>query len=96
MMEARLVFFNGAQLLEGPCWDAAHGALYFVAIRQNTIFRLEPDTGRMDAQIALPCRNVTSCCIGGRDMDTLYITTAKCAGQEEPLAGGLFAAALRQ
>ena len=55
MMEARLIFFNDARLLEGPCWDAAHGALYFVAIRQNTVFRLEVGTGRVTSYATRGC-----------------------------------------
>ena len=46
-MKAELIFYNGAKLLEGPCWDGRKGRLYFVAIRQNTIFCLEPETGRV-------------------------------------------------
>lgn len=80
---------------DGMCVDA-RGRLWVALFGGGRVCRFDPDTGHMDAQIALPCRNVTSCCIGGRGMDTLYITTAKCAGQDEPLAGGLFAAALTE
>jgi sugar lactone lactonase YvrE len=40
--------------------------------------------------MSLPVRNVTSCCFGGRDLDTLYVTTAFDNGRH-PLDGALFA-----
>lgn len=80
---------------DGMCVDA-QGRLWVALFGGGRVCRFDPDTGRMDAQIALPCRNVTSCCIGGEAMDTLFITTAKCAGLDEPLAGGLFAAKLTE
>lgn len=55
--------------------------------------------GRMLARIELPTEQVTSCCFGGPDLRTLFITTA-CTGLDlaqrraQPLAGGLFAVAL--
>lgn len=49
-----------------------------------------PKTGELIHAINLPCRNVTSCCLGGDDMKDLFITTAKCEGFYEPMAGSLF------
>jgi xylono-1,5-lactonase len=56
--------------------------------------RYAPD-GRMVAQIALPCANVTKIALGGDDLCTAYVTTARlgidaAALAEQPLAGGLF------
>ena len=48
-MTPKLIFFNNAKLLEGPCWDAKNNLLYFVSIRGNTIFALNPDTGRVNS-----------------------------------------------
>lgn len=48
---------------------------------------------RLD-EIHLPVTNVSSCCIGGENMDTLFITTAKCEKDEE-YAGGLFKIKIR-
>jgi len=47
--------------------------------------------------IYLPVSLVTSCCFGGKDLDRLYITTARNGLpadqlQKEPLAGGVFEA----
>ena len=53
------------------------------------------ETGEKLEEILLPVTNVSSCCIGGEKMDTLFITTAKNAEKDEPLAGGLFAVKIR-
>lgn len=50
-----------------------------------------PGSGSLIEKYELPVTNVSSCCLGGEDMNELYITTAKCKGRSnEPLAGGLF------
>ena len=89
------VAIEGEGSPDGMCVDA-QGRLWVALFGGGRVCRFDPETGRMDAEIALPCRNVTSCCIGGEAMDTLFITTAKCAGLDEPLAGGLFAAKLTE
>jgi len=42
----------------------------------------------------MPASKVTSCCFGGENLDTLYITTARehTDTTKEPLAGGIFQA----
>lgn len=52
-------------------------------------------SGSIDRVIELPCPNITSCTFGGQNLDTLYITTARCGMTPEqlkafPLAGSLF------
>lgn len=52
---------------------------------------------RLPTQIRLPVAQVTACAFGGRDHDTLYITTAAHGMDEDalaaqPHAGDLFAA----
>lgn len=55
------------------------------------ISRWNPDTGIRMEEYQLPVTNITCCCLGGENMDKLYITTAKCKDRmEESLAGGLF------
>jgi sugar lactone lactonase YvrE len=46
--------------------------------------------------VQLPVTNITCPCFGGRDLTTLYITTARFRltdeqAAQQPLAGGLFA-----
>lgn len=72
---------------EGGLWIAHWGA--------SKITRHDPE-GRVTHAIVLPCSQVSSCTFGGRDLQTLFITTASTgltAQQlhQEPLAGGLFA-----
>ena len=46
--------------------------------------------GRADVRLELPCTNVTSCCFGGADMASLFVTSAARGAAHEPLAGALF------
>lgn len=47
--------------------------------------------GRILEQIDLPCREVTSCAFGGKNLDRLFITTGRPGERIESLAGRLFA-----
>ncbi|GGJ81323.1 SMP-30/gluconolactonase/LRE family protein [Parabacteroides faecis] len=54
-----------------------------------------PYTGELLAKVEVPAPNVASCAFGGKDMDTLYITTARAGLSKEqleeyPLSGSLF------
>jgi sugar lactone lactonase YvrE len=73
---------------EGCLWIAMWGA--------GTVLRFTP-AGEVVARISLPARQVSSCCFGGPDLRTLFVTTSQenyTPGQssEEPDAGRLFAA----
>ncbi len=52
-------------------------------------------TGERIGEIKLPLTNASSCCVGGKIEDTLFITTAKCDGKNEAAAGGLFKVKIR-
>jgi sugar lactone lactonase YvrE/DNA-binding IclR family transcriptional regulator len=59
------------------------------------IARYGPD-GRLDREIDLPMPRPSSCCFGGPDLRTLYITSARVrlprqSLDEAPLSGGVFA-----
>jgi sugar lactone lactonase YvrE len=63
----------------------------------SSVVRVSPLTGQIDFRITLPAQNVTSCAFGGRELDELYITTARVGLDPErrpaqPLAGSLFRA----
>lgn len=56
----------------------------------------DAETGTLLRKINVPAANVTSCAFGGRDLTTLFITTASISMSPEakakyPLAGNLFA-----
>lgn len=60
--------------------------------------RYAPD-GRIVAEVAFPCANVTKIALGGPGLRTAYATTARigldaAALADQPLAGGLFAFAV--
>jgi len=80
---------------DGSCVDA-DGCLWNAEYGGWRVVSHTPD-GRIDCVIELPVSNPTCCCFGGKDFDTLYISTARqrlTPDQlaREPLAGGLFAA----
>jgi sugar lactone lactonase YvrE len=61
----------------------------------SRITRYRPD-GTVERVAPMPCPRVTSCCFGGENLDTLYVTTARAgldavALAAAPLSGGLFA-----
>lgn len=61
----------------------------------SKISRWNPKTGKRIYSIALPVANVTSCAFGGKDLNELYITTARAGVNSEqlaeyPLSGGVF------
>ncbi|MHA7965252.1 SMP-30/gluconolactonase/LRE family protein [Paenibacillus sp. CAU 1782] len=73
---------------EGKIWLAHWGG--------SCITRWDPATGQQLDKVELPVSQVTSCAFGGKNLDVLYITSARVGLSEErlknePLAGGVFA-----
>lgn len=63
----------------------------------HAVICFDPITGHVISKIDVPAKNVTSCAFGGKNLDTLYITTASVGMTEEeqvkfPLAGSVFKA----
>lgn len=61
----------------------------------NSIRRWNPNTGEVLQKVEVDAPHVTSCCFGGNDLKTLYITTARSGLSQSqletfPLSGGLF------
>lgn len=79
---------------DGMCVDI-DGMIWVAQYAGQKVCKWNPETGEKLQEIKLPVQNVTSCCIGGENLDYLYITTAKEEGQDEPMAGGLFRAKIR-
>ena len=72
---------------EGKIWAALWGA--------NAVGKFDPETGELLQKIEVPAPNVSSCAFGGKELDTLYITTARGELSEAqlaayPLSAGLF------
>ena len=76
---------------EGKLWVALYGGW--------GVGCWNPETGKLLDRIELPVSNVTSCAFGGKDLDTLYVTTARSGLSETDLkkqeyAGSLFRVAM--
>lgn len=61
----------------------------------HRVLRIDPVKRQIELQIPVPASNVTSVAFGGRDLDELYITTARIGlsaeqREAEPLSGSLF------
>ena len=62
----------------------------------GSVGKFDPRTGQLLQKVIVPAPNVSSCAFGGKNLDILYITTARAWVNEEklkqfPLSGGLFA-----
>ncbi len=66
---------------EGMLWIAHWGG--------GCVGRYDPRDGSQLARVDVPVRYTTSCCFGGPDMRTLYITSAT-EDDDAPHAGGVF------
>ena len=79
---------------DGMCIDA-DGHLWIALFGGGCVTCWDPLRGCLLDRLALPCRQVTSCCFGGPNLDQLFVTTARRGMDRaeimaEPLAGGLF------
>ena len=71
---------------DGCLWNCRWGG--------SCIVRFTPN-GKVDHVIEMPVQNITNCIFGGKDMKTLFITTASNIGKNQnDLDGNLFAISL--
>ncbi len=73
----------------------AEGYVWVAIFDGWTLLRYDPE-GRVALRVPMPVPRPTSCCFGGRDLRTLYVTSASVrlpeqALVEAPLSGALFA-----
>ena len=73
----------------------ADGNLWVALWGSGTVGKFDPRTGQLLQKVIVPAPNVSSCAFGGKNLETLYITTARVYMNEEklkqfPLSGGLF------
>jgi sugar lactone lactonase YvrE len=71
--------------------------LWIALFGGSRVICVDPCSGRIEFEVKVPATNVTSCAFGGRQLDDLYITTARVGLSPErlaaePLAGSLFRA----
>lgn len=79
---------------DGACVDA-QGYLWNAIFAAGRVVRFAPD-GKVDTVLELPVTNPTCVCLGGPELRTLYITTARkfldrSHLRREPLSGSLLA-----
>mgnify|MGYP000261967164 CR=1 FL=1 len=73
----------------------AEGMLWIAHWGGNCVRRWNPETGEVLQKVEVAAPHVTSCCFGGKNLDILYITTARSGLtethlEEFPESGGLF------
>lgn len=69
------------------------GCLWIAHWKGSAVSRWNPSYGKCLEKYSIPAFNVTSCCFGGRNMDTLYITSARNSTpnlEEFPFSGAIF------
>ncbi len=79
---------------DGMCIDS-EDMLWVAHWGGNCVRRWNPKTATVLEKIDVEAPHVTSCCFGGKDLKTLYITAARSGLnkkqlEEFPLSGGLF------
>jgi len=77
----------------------SEGGVWITLFDRACVKRLLPD-GRVDQVVELPVSRATSCTLGGPDMRTLFVTTARYGLDaqglaREPMAGGVLAVDVR-
>ena len=73
----------------------AKGNLWIAEWGGGCVSCWDPDHSQLLQTIEVPAHRVTCCCFGGRELDTLFITTAREGAPEDelqrfPLAGAVF------
>lgn len=79
---------------DGACVDA-EGGIWTAIFGGSRVLRYRPD-GSLDRVLQVPTSNPTCLCLGGPDLQTLYVTTARKflsdeQLQRQPLAGSVLA-----
>lgn len=72
----------------------SEGFIWSARWEGGCVLRIDPK-GRIDRIVPMPARRVTKVCFGGRNLDTMYVTTSRLHVGEahlrrHPLQGGLF------
>lgn len=87
IFERYLVEIPGEGYPDGMCVDK-DGNIWVAEWGGGKVSKWDVAIGVKLKEISLPCSQVTSCCLGGDNLDWLYITTARSEGSS--VGGGLF------
>lgn len=76
---------------DGAAVDA-DGCYWICGNDEGLIHRFTP-AGKLDRSLSVPVKKPAMCAFGGRDLDTLFVTSIRPGGElsDQPLAGGVFA-----
>jgi hypothetical protein len=85
--EKYIVKIDGPGWPDGMCVDL-DGNIWVAEWEGNRVRKWDVNTGKVLDEVKLPCSRVTSCCLGGENLNELYITTAK--SENNMLGGALF------
>jgi sugar lactone lactonase YvrE len=87
LFEKNIIEIDGNGWPDGICVDL-DGNIWVAEWEGGRVRKWDVDTGKVLDEIKLPCSRVTSCCLGGENLDELFITTAK--SEKDILGGALF------
>jgi len=79
IFEKHIIEIEGEGVPDGMCVDL-DGHIWVAEWEGGRVCKWDVNTGEVLRQITLPCPRVTSCCLGGENLDELFITTAKSRG----------------
>jgi sugar lactone lactonase YvrE len=85
--EKYIVDIDGNGLPDGMCVDT-DGNIWVAEWEGGRVRKWDVNVGKVLDEITLPCPRVTSCCLGGENLDELFITTAK--SENNIFGGALF------
>jgi sugar lactone lactonase YvrE len=71
-----IIDIDGPGWPDGMCVDL-DGNIWVAEWEGSRVRKWDIATGKVLNEITLPCSRVTSCCLGGDNMDELFITTAQ-------------------
>ncbi len=79
---------------DGMCVDL-DDMIWVAEWEGGRVCKWNPETGEKILEIIMPCNRVTSCCVGGDNLNYLFVTTAKDELSDEMAGGGLFKVKIR-
>jgi sugar lactone lactonase YvrE len=85
--EKYIIEIDGLGWPDGMCVDL-DGNIWVAEWEGGRVCKWDPVSGKVLDEIVVPCSRVTSCCLGGENLNELFITTAK--SKKDILGGALF------
>jgi sugar lactone lactonase YvrE len=86
LFEKYIIDIDGEGWPDGMCVDL-DGNIWVAEWEGSRVRKWDVEGNVLD-EIKLPCSRVTSCCLGGENLDELFITTAR--SEKDILGGALF------